>query len=741
MVGLLALATACGACGHGGERPVEPPSARCGLLVWHRPEKAGTRVEVRAAWEGWSIAHPMSAVRAAEAGADGWLAVELAAPEGEQQYAIVELIEGGEDGAWKADATIGTTAWANVAGVWREVASVRHLGCSAPVLSVEQITASPTGAVRVSARFLSASSAQPLDPKAVSVRFLRGEPVVGVTESDPATGAITFEANLPPGKHRLLLSASDRAGIPARNESALATVWVEPKPWDWRDAVIYQVMVDRYRGAAGAPLENPSPVSARAGGKVAGVTAAIESGELAALGVNTVWLSPLYQNAVGMWPGSGAHTYSSYHGYWPTAARKLETTLAPDEQALDALIKSAHAHGMRVVFDVVPNHVHQDHPYAAQHPEWFNGNRNADGSWRDPCVCGYASCPWGEHSLDCWFAPYMPDVDFRNLDAARTFADDVAWWIDRFDGDGVRIDAVPLMPRAAVRRIAGDLRRRFDHPTADANGRPAEAARTLVLGEIFTGSEGYDALRYFLGPFGLDSAFEFPLMWSLRAALAERRAPMSSIDETFRAGEAAFRGSGGVMSLILGNHDVPRFASVANGDGARDGWNPAPQPTDAGLLARMGVGFGILFALPGMPTVYYGDEVGLAGGGDPDSRRVMPREDELAPAQRALRDRVRAMGKARGCLSALRRGTYRLLASDPERLVFAREAPGADPVVVVATRDDRTRLEAPLPGVAAGTWVDVLSGESRALDPARTAFEEPAGSVRWYVPTNSACRP
>lgn len=726
---LLATLAISSACGHASERDVAPPKVRCGLLVWHRPETASARVEVRTAWEGWSVPHPMNPA------ADGWQALELQPPEGEQQYAIVE------DGVWKTDGTVGTTAFAVTPGaappgVLREVTSVRVVGCDAPSLSIEDVRATPTGAVTIRAKFLAASNDAPLDGASVLATFRDDSALVATTRSDPSTGTIVVDTSLPPGKHRIRLRARDRNGIAAKDERALATVWVEPRAWDWRDAVIYQVMVDRFRGESG-PLVSPSPISARAGGRIQGVTAAIESGELSALGVNALWLSPLYENADGSWPGLDGRSYSSYHGYWPTAARSLEPKLGP-ERALDDLIKSAHAHGMRVIFDVVPNHVHQLHPYTAQHPEWFNGKRNSDGTWADPCICGAASCPWGDHALDCWFAPYMPDVDWRKLDAARTFSEDVAWWIDRFDGDGVRIDAVPLMPRAAIRRIGDDIRRRFDHPTTDANGAAAGFARTLVLGEIFTGSEGYDALRYFLGPFGLDSAFEFPLMWSLRAALAERRAPMSAIDATYREGEAAFTGSGGVMSLILGNHDVPRFASVANGDGARDGWNPAPQPTDAGLHTRTAVAYGILFALPGMPTVYYGDEVGLAGGGDPDSRRVMPRDEDLSPAQRMLRARVRAMGKARGCLATLRRGTYRLLAADAERLVFARELSGVDTVVVVATRENVARLESPLPGIAAGEWVDVLSGDKRTLDPARSAFEEPTG-VRWYVRAGSAC--
>lgn len=697
----LLLASSCSA----DDEPGAPADKRrCGVIAWHKPASEAARVEVRLGWENFAIAHEMSRAR------DGFRALALDPPPGEQQYAIVE------DGAFRTDPTVPTTAFATIDGVLREVTSIETPACGVPLLTVAESTATPTGDATIRASFLPSASGDALDP--ASVRATLGERVL------PADG-LTVRTTLPPGKHRVVFRARDVKGREA--EPAIATVWVEPRPWDYRDAIVYQVVTDRYRARDGATLAPPSPISARAGGHVDGVRRAIESGELAAMGVNTVWISPLYDNPDTTFPGLDGRQYSSYHGYWPTAARALESTIA-DESSVDALIATAHKSGIRVIFDVVPNHIHQEHPYAAAHPEWFHGTRNPDGTWLNPCVCGTASCPWGDNSLSCWFAPYMPDVDWRRLDAANTFADDVAWWVDRFDADGVRIDAVPLMPRSAIMRIAHRIRRRFDHP----------GQRTLVLGEIFTGSEGYDALRFFMGPYGLDSAFEFPLMWTLRAALAERTAPMSAIDARVRAGEEAFAGSGGVISLIVGNHDVARFVSVANGDGGRNGWDPAPQPTDGAIYGRLGVAFGIVFALPGMPTVYYGDEVGLAGGGDPDSRRVYPSEASLTPEQRLLRDRVRAFGRARSCLAPLRRGTYRALASDVERMIFARELDGQT-VIVVATRENKARLETPLPDIAAGEWVDVLSGEKRTFDPVRTTFEEPAASVRYYVRAGSAC--
>lgn len=611
---------------------------------------------------------------------DGFVALPLEPPPGEQLYAIVE------DGVFRTDSAVGTTAFAKIDGQLREVTWIEASACDAPRVTIESASATPTGAVTVVARVSGAATATLRDGRSLPV----------LVES----GTARVTTTLPPGKHRITIAS--------RGASAIASVWVGPA-WDWRDAVVYEVMPDRFRAADGSLLAAPSPIAARAGGHLDGVRGSLDA--LQAMGVNTLWLTPLYDNAAGTFPGLDGRAYTSYHGYWPIAARKISPALG-GEAALDALVAAAHQRGMRVIFDVVPNHIHQDHPYGGAHPEWFHGTRRPDGTWAEPCVCGTASCPWGEHSLSCWFAPYMPDVDWRNPDAARTFADDVAFWIERFDGDGVRIDAVPLMPRAAIRRIAYRLRKQFDHP----------GNRTLVLGEIFTGSEGYDALRFFMGPAGLDSAFEFPLMWSLRGALAERSVPMSAIDSTFRAGDKALEGSGAVMSLIVGNHDVPRFISVAAGDGGRDGWDPAPQPADPAMYARLSVALGIVFALPGMPTIYYGDELGLAGGGDPDSRRVMP---AFAP------ERVAPLARARTCLASLRRAPYDAIGADPERLVFKRGE-----VIVVATRASTTRLETPMP--VTGDYVDVLSGEKRTFAP-RSAFEEPENTVRYYVPIGHAC--
>ena len=106
-----------------------------------------------------------------------------------------------------------------------------------------------------------------------------------------------------------------------------------------------------------------------------------------------------------------------------------------------------------------------------------------------------------------------------------------------------------------------------------------------------------------------------------------------------------------------------------------------------------------MLTLPGAPVVYYGDELGLAGKNDPDSRRVMPAESALMPSQVETRNVVRKLGRVRACSDALRRGALRTLVADAERFVFAREIVGdvAGAVVVALSRRPSLTADVKLP--------------------------------------------
>ncbi|MEO7110597.1 MAG: alpha-amylase family glycosyl hydrolase [Polyangiaceae bacterium] len=712
-----AIAANTSGCSSKSEASNAAPARSCELTIWTKPASTTTNVEVVTSWENWQRpGRILSADRS-----DGWRVTSYDPPPGEQQYAIVQ------DGVWTTDPNIGTTSFisgtppgtADTEVTWVDVAD-----CSSPALQITDANGSNDGTATAHATFLTSSSGAILDPATVNVTDENGKILPQMSLSArQLQGAITLNfRGLVKGKHRLTLAAKDMNGKEAA--PAVITVWIEQTPFDFRDAVIYEIMVDRYRGNSGATalaLPDPTTPASRAGGTIAGIMDSLDA--IQANGFNTIWMTPLYSNPDGTYIGSDGRQYSSYHGYWPIDPRRIES-LFGSEADVDALIAAAHSRSMRVLFDVVPNHVHQDSPYAKAHLNdgWFN---NPNGQ----CICG-TTCDWATHIEDCWFAPYLPDLDWRNSQVAEQISSDVLWWMDRFDADGIRIDAVPMMPRAANRRIAEKIRSKYDHPGNE----------TFLLGENYVDQSGYDLLRYDLGPAGLSSEFHFPLMWALRDVVAQEDAGMTEIQAAIETGEQAWNGSGAIMSLIIGNHDVSRFSTVSNADDQGDTWTQAVQSTELLVYEKQRFAMSVIYTLPGAPTVYYGDEVGLAGRADPDSRRVMPDDSVLTANQKATRDFTSKLARARSCSEALRRGTYRTLYADTENLVFQRTAEDGDTAIVTFSRAPlHATLGVPLPGISAGSYIDMLDGSAASLTPELTNLATAPFSAHLYVPAGSAC--
>ncbi|HUS63805.1 MAG TPA: alpha-amylase family glycosyl hydrolase [Kofleriaceae bacterium] len=613
-----------------------------------------------------------------------------------------------------------------------EVSELDLSRCREPDLEVTEVTASDTG-LTVRARFRPGEGGARLDAGALTAVLRRGDELLPLprAEVDGADEVTLRATGLAPGKHAVELFARGVDGL--ETPKVLASALVGPgAPRQRGDGLVYHLIVDRFR-----PPGAPATPGDRAGGTLDGVRAAVEEGYFERLGVTTLWLSPLYQNPVGRFTGRDGHSYEAYHGYWPSEPRTVEPALG-GEAALDALSAAAHARGLRLILDAVPNHVHESHPYFRAHSSavtpratWFNDGPTA-------CVCGAPGCGWGERLLDCWFDRYLPDLDWRRPEVVAAGVDDLRWWMARFDLDGVRIDAVPMMPRSATRRMARGLRSQAFRPGLDL----------VVLGENYTGpgDAGRAAIRAYLGRDldGLDSAFDFPLMWSMRQVLAHGAGALSDLEGEIAASDAAWAGSDATMAHIIGNHDTTRFLSEAAGDAAppvSDPWTAPPaQPSDAAPYRRHLLAMTLLLTLPGLPVIYYGDELALAGATDPDSRRPLPRAEALPPAQREVLEKVSRLGRLRRCLPALRHAGRRALYASADQLVALHAPPlaGGEAAIVVLSRAENER-RIPVRGLPAGAYVDALSG--RTLTVAGDSAEIVAGplAAAVYLPETSAC--
>jgi len=637
-----------------------------------------------------------------------WRVATFSLPPGEYGYQIVEADEG------RLDATHGLTTFRASDG--QEVSYLEVPACDAPRIEQAHASALGEGALQISLDLETARTGTPIDPSRIAVRGVSSS----VTPSED--GVEVFVEGLEPGKHALEIEVVDHDGA---SKTQTVDAWVGARAEGAEDQIIYQVMIDRFLGDGGTQLDAPPNPGARAGGTLDGITAKLRDGTFDALPITTLWLSPVYLNPDEARAGTDGQMYEGYHGYWPVDSRGVDPRIG-GEQAFTELIEEAHARGIRVLLDIVPNHVYETNPRYAEY--------TASGGvhLHDPeCVCGQPGCPWDQFIQTCWFVPYLPDLDFEAPGVLDLAVEDALWWQETFDLDGFRVDAVPMMPRAVTRRIAAAVR-----------GQVLDPQAAFALGEIFTGpgTSGTEVLRYYLGPDALDSAFDFPLMWSLRTAIAHGGPGFDAVEAGLQHTEQATAGSGATLGLMIGNHDVTRFMSEVVGDAGADPWGDATpvQPDDALFYERQALALGLVLTLPGAPVIYYGDEVGLAGGRDPDSRRVMPTPETLRPEQSTLLDFTRRLATARACLPALRRGERVPLMAESDTWAFMRDVGDAGPVVVVAHRGTAPREVELGARVYPGAYRDLVSGESVVLDASGSLELEP-WSLRVLAPAAHAC--
>ena len=472
---------------------------------------------------------------------------------------------------------------------------------------------------------------------------------------DPASSTWALDlTQLEDGKHSLLIDGFDVEGNPAYD--LLVPFWRGPHAsFVWEDALIYMIMTDRF---VNANLSNDGVATGAAqgadwqGGDFAGVTEKIESGYFADLGVNALWLTPFNTAANGTGKAAdGVHDVAAFHGYWPTEARGVEPRLGtPDE--LHAMVDAAHDAGMRVMMDFVVNHVHEDHEYFQAHPEWFNTG----------CICGQANCDWTEHRLDCQFTAYMPDVNWKNRNASEQFIADALWWMETFDLDGARIDAVKHVENLAVSNLVAQINERFETVGTDVYLK-GETAMGWSGHSLEANQAQYDAINAYMGPEGLDGQADFVLYHAV-------------VDNVFVSGNENYQHldywtnrsqdqytAGSLMVPYVGSHDVSRLTSRAD-TGTGDAYNQwaedglPGQPGDVSAYHAALQAYGWLLTTPGAPLLYYGDEYGEYGGADPDNRHMYRNESMWSDHEAALFENISALGQLRLDSVALRQGEY-----------------------------------------------------------------------------------
>lgn len=663
-----------------GDGPIEVDGGPC--MTTFRfvpaPGRAVASVSVTGEWN--AFANPGVPMQGPDAGGAYSAAVQLAP--GFVGYKVIV------NGNFELD--LGARWRKYVGGV--ENSGVRVADCRIPTLALasQKLDRSAPGqghyAARVSYRM--GQNLSKLDPASIAVVLRHDtEDMPAAAQLDPSGAFMSLDVSgLADGKYTLLVSAKDRAGRPAR--TLRLVFWIEPDAFDWHDALIWMGVTDRIKNGDpsndSAKIQGVDDRASFQNGDLEGVRQLIASGWLDQLGVRAIWLTPFNTNAPDAYlSDDGLHLVTAYHGYWPIKARAVDPRLG-GEAALVKLVTSAHAHGIRVLMDTVLNHVHQKHEYFLSHPEWF----------RTGCTCGTANCDWTAHRLDCLFAPYLPDVDWTNNDASEQFIDDAVWWLDRFDLDGLRVDAVKHLEDAATVNLTGKVREEME----------ASGTKVFMMGETAMGwsdcglqcnKAQYDTISRYVGPMGLDGQLDFVLYHAVPyRVFAKDDKGLVHADYWAQASQWEYF-AGAIMTPYIGSHDTPRFTTLAtyrNQNGWPDyvpgnKWSQvAAAPPDGEPYARHRAAYAWLLGLPGAPLLYYGDEYGEWGGADPNNRAMWRGDQALSAEEQATLALARKLGQARKELVALRRGDYRPVWASEEVLLFGRQTADGKVALVAVSK-------------------------------------------------------
>ena len=471
------------------------------------------------------------------------------------------------------------------------------------------------------------------------------------------------------------------------------TVYEETYTPQWfGEGVTYQIFPDRFcrtapprvEGLLGerrahmdwneAPMIGADPETGRwnsdfFGGNLKGITSKLDY--LASLHVKTLYLNPIFEAA-------------SNHRY-DTADYCAIDPLLGTEEDFAQLCREAEKRGIRVMLDGVFNHTGDDSRYFNR--AGFYETVGAYQSPNSPYYPWYGFSQWPEEYDGWWGIKTLPAVNENNpqyrefiITGERSV---IRRWL-RLGASGWRLDVADELPDDFI----VDIRRVMEEEKADA----------FLLGEVWEDGSNKIAYskrrRYLLGR-ETHGLMNYPLRTAtlryLRGGRAEDfREAMETVRENYPK-PAFYSGLN-----ILGTHDTPRILTALGEDGVpsdkleRAAYRLSPERLEL-AMARLKMAALLLYAFPGSPTLYYGDEAGMEGFEDPMNRRTFPwgRENQ------ELQTLFKALGALREARPSLRQGDIRYIGAEGAILVFERTLDGERTVIALNAGDTEWEIELP----------------------------------------------
>ncbi len=479
--------------------------------------------------------------------------------------------------------------------------------------------------------------------------------------------------------------------------------------------ILYYVMIDRFKDANkenNHPLNDPevSPKADFHGGDLSGITEMINKDYFKTLGITSLWLSPIVRNPkgkYGLYSKNGIKSkFSAYHGYWPVSFTEIDERFGTSE-SLNSLVNAAHSKGENVFLDFVANHVHEKHPVyqANKNKNWATNLYLPDGTLNTE--------KWDEHRLTTWFDVFLPTLNLENPEVAEMLSDSAVFWLDKYDIDGFRHDATKHIPLSFWRLLSKKVNRESLKTGKDY----------YQVGETYGTPE---LINSYIGSGLLDGQFDFNIYDALIQTLLKDDTGFSLLKEKLEQSKKYY-GVHNLMGYMTGNQDKVRFMALATGDVALDedgkyaGWSRnITKKTDKGYK-KLGMMHTFILTLPGIPVIYYGDEIGMTGANDPDNRRDM-KFDNLNDSENRLFRLVSKLTHLRRNNPVFLFGDLKFLSTGKNTIMYSRSYFDKKAIILVNNSDKKQNFTIPKEYMTGKskiftTFGNVLNGKKIELKP------------------------
>lgn len=393
----------------------------------------------------------------------------------------------------------------------------------------------------------------------------------------------------------------------------------ERKGFDASD-VVYLIMSDRF--VDGDESNNSTPntkekankadVNSRWGGDIQGIINSFD--HIVKLGCTAIWPTPMLGDDEAAW---------SYHGYACSDYYHIDPRYGSNTLYAQ-MVQQAHAKGLKILMDMVPNHCGSAHWWMSDLPyhNWINQFDQFTNT--NNCFTANYDINASEYDRQLsnrgWFDHPMPDMNLENPDLLKYFQQWAIWWIEFADLDGLRVDTYPYIEKIPASQWLKAIR--DEYPNINIVGecwtRPAPAVAYWQSGA--KNFDGFDS--------NLPTVMDFPVEEAIRQALENDGSGWGNgLTRVYDAITMDYMYADvNKLLTFLGNHDMARITDIVKDKDPR----------------RVKLANVLLATMRGIPQLLYGDEYALTAKGDPNNHSLLrvplPQGDEVTPAMKDMYD-------------------------------------------------------------------------------------------------------